>query len=104
MGLADRFKAELKNQDLYYTTKGIQKPEVVEIPKMVTTPKELSQDKFSDLRKDLLKKIKNTPCWNDYSANNQENMIIKYFETKNKRNHLEFNSDDTAKFLKTILG
>ena len=102
MGLADRFKTELKTQDIYSTSIEVTTPKL-EIARMVTTPKDFSQDKFALLRKNLLSKINKTPYWNDYSAQSQEKMILKYFETKNKFNHTEYNKDDAIKFLNTVL-
>ena len=103
MGLADRFKTELNNQNIFSEDVKINTPNKIEITKMITTPKELSEDKFSIVRKDILNKIQKTPYWSDYSVNSQENMIVKYFEAKNRRSHIEYNTQDKIDFVKTIL-
>ena len=97
MGLAERFKTELENQDIYSITKKINKN------KVVTPPEELSSDDFSLIVSGLINKIQNTPYWSDYSKKSQENMITKYFEAKNKRSNIKYKTDDKLNFVKTVL-
>ena len=91
MGFAERFKTELSNQDIY--SKSVR----------VSEPNNTSEERFGTLKTELLNKIQKTPYWGDFSQNLQENLILKYFAAKNKRQRISYNSEDEAKFLKSVV-
>ena len=45
-------------------------------------PPERAENKLNNLINNTVKKIKNTPCWTDYSKVDQERMISNYFDKK----------------------
>ena len=90
MGLADRFRKTLKTTDIF-TPPDSNIPKVKpknQVPVSTGVIPVISQERvnnrFNDLIVNTVKKIKNTPCWADFSDAEQEKMISKYFDIKIK--------------------
>jgi len=119
MGLADRFKKDLEKTDIFkkkQTTKTapdskaeiiiIEEPEAVQeiqdLKQPVTNPiSDRKKNKFEDLETEIICKIRKTPYWNEYSIQNQENMIGSYFDKKTK--NIPFSPIDKKEFIQNIL-
>ncbi|MBP3821408.1 hypothetical protein J6G99_07190 [bacterium] len=86
MGLADRFKNELKTNEIFTVESEKKEPPFVE-----------------ELKVETLNKIQNTPYWNEYSIKAQERMISKYFDTKLHRGNVIMNQNEKMNFVKNIL-
>ncbi len=89
MNLAERFKKELKIQNIFETKK--------------TVTKSTSDLKgcYEDLKQKTLAKIKHTPYWEDYSLKAKEKMISKYYERK--ISDTEYSAESKSKFVNEIL-
>ncbi len=69
-------------------------------------PTEQTKNKLNDIINNMVKKIKKTPYWNDYSAQQQEEMICKYFDakiTRNRYSQINFSLKDKAQFIENVL-
>ena len=69
-------------------------------------PKVERVNKFGDLAEKLISKIKNTPCWSDFTMNSQEKMISKYFDKKiksEKYTNISYNLTDKLTFIEEVL-
>ena len=110
MGLAERFKEELKTKNIFEknnTEKKLEKENIQFISKpinnIVIKPEKekrgnsigqtinnnivkavdndiYSVPKFEELETEIIAKIRKTPYWNEYSIDRQKSMIEKYFK------------------------
>ena len=131
MGLAERFKEELKSKNIFEKSnieKNLEKENIQFISKpinnIVIKPEKeergnsigqtinnnivkavdndiYSVPKFEELETEIISKIRKTPYWNEYSIDRQKNMIEKYFKIKTK--HIKVTNEDKNEFLKSIL-
>lgn len=62
--------------------------------------------KFEELETEIIRKIRKTPYWEDFSTIKKENMISKYFDRKiqnEKYSMIAYNSKDKLNFIQNIL-
>ncbi len=132
MGLAERFKNKLENKDIYKKTvieqkleendiKFISKPiedkiapkniaiqTPVKIPNILSEPETKSEKRelLENLETEIIEKIRKTPYWEEYTKEQQTNMIEKYFNVKTKSskyNSVEYSTRDKQVFINTVL-
>ncbi len=132
MGLAERFKNKLENKDIYkkevieqkleendikFISKPIEDkivPKNISIQTPVTIPdvipeKEIKSEKrenLENLETEIIDKIRKTPYWEEYTKEQQINMIEKYFNVKTKSakyNSVEYSTRDKQVFITTVL-
>ncbi len=132
MGLAERFKNKLENKDIYKKTvieqkleendiKFISKPiedkiapkniaiqTPVKIPNILAEPETKSEKRelLENLETEIIEKIRKTPYWEEYTKEQQTNMIEKYFNVKTKSskyNSVEYSTRDKQVFINTVL-
>lgn len=131
MGLAERFKEELKSKNILEKNnieKNLEKENIQFISKpinnIVIKPEKeergnsigqtinnnivkavdndiYSVPKFEDLETQIISKIRKTPYWEEYSFDRQKNMVEKYFNSKTK--HIKVTNEDKNEFIKSIL-
>ena len=131
MGLAERFKEELKSKNIFEKSnieKNLEKENIQFISKpinnIVIKPEKeergnsigqtinnnivktvdndiYSVPKFEELETQIISKIRKTPYWEEYSFDRQKNMVEKYFNSKTK--HIEVTNEDKNEFIKSIL-
>lgn len=131
MGLAERFKEELKSKNIFEKSnieKNLEKENIQFISKpinnIVIKPEKeergnsigqtinnnivkavdndiYSVPKFEELETEIISKIRKTPYWNEYSIDRQKSMIEKYFKSKTK--HIKVTNEDKNEFIKSIL-
>lgn len=131
MGLAERFKEELKSKNIFEKSnieKNLEKENIQFISKpinnIVIKPEKeergnsigqtinnnivktvdndiYSVPKFEELETEIISKIRKTPYWNEYSIDRQKSMIEKYFKIKTK--HIKVTNEDKNEFIKSIL-
>lgn len=131
MGLAERFKEELKSKNIFEKSnieKNLEKENIQFISKpinnIVIKPEKeergnsigqtinnnivktidndiYSVPKFEDLETQIISKIRKTPYWEEYSFDRQKNMVEKYFNSKTK--HIKVTNEDKNEFIKNIL-
>ena len=131
MGLAERFKEELKSKNIFEKSnieKNLEKENIQFISKpinnIVIKPEKekrgnsigqtinnnivkavdndiYSVPKFEDLETQIISKIRKTPYWEEYSFDRQKNMIEKYFKIKTKNSNTT--QEDKNEFIKSIL-
>lgn len=131
MGLAERFKEELKTKNIFEKNnieKNLEKENIQFISKpinnIVIKPEKeergnsigqtinnnivktvdndiYSVPKFEDLETQIISKIRKTPYWEEYSFDRQKNMVEKYFNSKTK--HIKVTNEDKNEFIKSIL-
>lgn len=131
MGLAERFKEELKTKNIFGKNnieKNLEKENIQFISKpinnIVIKPEKeergnsigqtinnnivktvdndiYSVPKFEDLETQIISKIRKTPYWEEYSFDRQKNMVEKYFNSKTK--HIKVTNEDKNEFIKSIL-
>lgn len=131
MGLAERFKEELKTKNIFEKSnieKNLEKENIQFISKpinnIVIKPEKeergnsigqtinnnivkavdndiYSVPKFEELETDIISKIRKTPYWEEYSFDRQKNMVEKYFNSKTK--HIKVTNEDKNEFIKSIL-
>lgn len=131
MGLAERFKEELKSKNIFEKNnieKNLEKENIQFISKpinnIVIKPEKeesgnsigqtinnnivkavdndiYSVPKFEELETEIISKIRKTPYWNEYSIDRQKSMIEKYFKIKTK--HIKVTNEDKNEFIKSIL-
>lgn len=131
MGLAERFKEELKTKNIFEKNnieKNLEKENIQFISKpinnIVIKPEEeergnsigqtinnnivkavdndiYSVPKFEELETEIISKIRKTPYWEEYSFDRQKNMVEKYFNSKTK--HIKVTNEDKNEFIKSIL-
>lgn len=130
MGLAERFKEELKSKNIFEKSnieKNLEKENIQFISKpinnIVIKPEKergnsigqtinnnivkavdndiYSVPKFEELETEIISKIRKTPYWNEYSIDRQKSMIEKYFNSKTK--HIKVTNEDKNEFIKSIL-
>jgi len=131
MGLAERFKEELKSKNIFEKSnieKNLEKENIQFISKpinnIVIKPEKekrgnsigqtinnnivkavdndiYSVPKFEDLETQIISKIRKTPYWEEYSFDRQKNMVEKYFNSKTK--HIKVTNEDKNEFIKSIL-
>lgn len=131
MGLAERFKEELKSKNIFEKSnieKNLEKENIQFISKpinnIVIKPEKeergnsigqtinnnivkavdndiYSVPKFEDLETQIISKIRKTPYWEEYSFDRQKNMVEKYFKSKTK--HIKVTNEDKNEFIKSIL-
>lgn len=131
MGLAERFKEELKTKNIFEKNnieKNLEKGNIQFISKpinnIVIKPEKeergnsigqtinnnivkavdndiYSVPKFEDLETQIISKIRKTPYWEEYSFDRQKNMVEKYFNSKTK--HIKVTNEDKNEFIKSIL-
>ena len=131
MGLAERFKEELKSKNIFEKSnieKNLEKENIQFISKpinnIVIKPEKeergnsigqtinnnivkavdndiYSVPKFEELETEIISKIRKTPYWNEYSIDRQKNMIEKYFKIKTK--HIKVTNEDKNELVKSIL-
>lgn len=131
MGLAERFKEELKTKNIFEKNnieKNLEKENIQFISKpinnIVIKPEKeergnsigqtinnnivktvdndiYSVPKFEELETQIISKIRKTPYWEEYSFDRQKNMVEKYFNSKTK--HIKVTNEDKNEFIKSIL-
>lgn len=131
MGLAERFKEELKTKNIFEKNnieKNLEKENIQFISKpinnIVIKPEKeergnsigqtinnnivkavdndiYSVPKFEELETEIISKIRKTPYWNEYPIDRQKSMIEKYFNSKTK--HIKVTNEDKNEFIKSIL-
>ena len=131
MGLAERFKEELKSKNIFEKSnieKNLEKENIQFISKsinnIVIKPEKEEREnsigqtinnnivkavdndiysvpKFEDLETQIISKIRKTPYWEEYSFDRQKNMVEKYFNSKTK--HIKVTNEDKNEFIKSIL-
>lgn len=131
MGLAERFKEELKTKNIFEKNnieKNLEKENIQFISKpinnIVINPEKeergnsirqtinnnivkavdndiYSVPKFEELETQIISKIRKTPYWEEYSFDRQKNMVEKYFNSKTK--HIKVTNEDKNEFIKSIL-
>lgn len=131
MGLAERFKEELKSKNIFEKSnieKNLEKENIQFISKpinnIVIKPEKeerrnsigqtinnnivktvdndiYSVPKFEELETEIISKIRKTPYWNEYSIDRQKSMIEKYFKIKTKNSNTT--QEDKNEFIKSIL-
>lgn len=133
MGLAERFKNELENKNIFEKDiieqkleendiKFISKPEMIDLknssiqtPIVVNTDSNVSDEPenkttspeklfLENLETELINKIRKTPYWEDFSTERKTGMIENYFDNKLKRsNGLRFSQSKKDNFIETVL-
>lgn len=130
MGLAERFKEELRTKNIFEKSsieKDLEKEHIQFISKpinniIIESEKEeektigqtinnnivksvenemYSAPKFEELETEIISKIRKTPYWEEFSVDRQKNMIEKYFEVKTKNSNRT--QDEKSEFIKNIL-
>lgn len=131
MGLAERFKEELKTKNIFEKNnieKNLEKENIQFISKpinnIVIKPEKeergnsigqtinnnivkavdndiYSVPKYEELETEIISKIRKTPYWEEYSFDRQKNMVEKYFNSKTK--HIKVTNEDKNEFIKSIL-
>lgn len=131
MGLAERFKEELKTKNIFEknnTEKKLEKENIQFISKpinnIVIKPEKeergnsigqtinnnivkavdndiYSVPKFEELETQIISKIRKNPYWNEYSIDRQKSMIEKYFKIKTKNSNTT--QEEKNEFIKSIL-
>lgn len=131
MGLAERFKEELKSKNIFEKSnieKNLEKEDIQFISKpinnIVIKPEKeergnsigqtinnnivkavdndiYSVPKFEELETEIISKIRKTPYWNEYSIDRQKSMIEKYFKIKTKNSNTT--QEDKNEFIKNII-
>lgn len=131
MGLAERFKEELKTKNIFEKNnieKNLEKENIQFISKpinnIVINPEKeergnsigqtinnnivktvdndiYSVPKFEDLETQIISKIRKTPYWEEYSFDRQKSMIEKYFKIKTKNSNTT--QEEKNEFIKNIL-
>lgn len=131
MGLAERFKEELKSKNIFEKSnieKNLEKENIQFISKpinnIVIKPEKeergnsieqtinnnivktvdndiYSVPKFEELETEIISKIRKTPYWNEYSIDRQKSMIEKYFKIKTKNSNTT--QEEKNEFIKSIL-
>lgn len=126
MGLAERFKEELKTKNIFEKSniekdlesqhiQFISKPIdsiVTEQEKETTIEQTIkepnitdnnlcSTPKYEELETEIISKIRKTPYWEEFSIDRQKKMIEKYFEIKTKNSNIS--KDGKSEFIKNIL-
>lgn len=131
MGLAERFKEELKSKNIFEKSnieKNLEKENIQFISKpinnIVIKPEKeergnsigqtinnnivkavdndiYSVPKFEELETEIISKIRKTPYWNEYSIDRQKSMIEKYFKIKTKNSNTT--REEKNEFIKSIL-
>ncbi len=130
MGLAERFKEELKTKNIFEKSnieKSLEKEHIQFISKPInniviepekeeektigqtinnnivnTVDNEIySTQKYEELETEIISKIRKTPYWEEFSVDRQKNMIEKYFEAKTKNSNVT--QDEKSEFIKNIL-
>lgn len=115
MGLADRFKSTLDTADIFISPnkniqglkKTISEPLPVKVIPTLNEDKTEETSKFPELVECTLKKIENTPYWNDYSEKEQEKMVSKYFNKKiqgEQYSGIKISLKDKLLFIQDVLG
>lgn len=131
MGLAERFKEELKSKNIFEKS-NIEKNLEIENIQFISKPinnivikqekeergnsigqtinnnivKAVDNDiysvpKFEELETEIISKIRKTPYWNEYSIDRQKSMIEKYFKIKTKNSNTT--QEEKNEFIKNIL-
>lgn len=131
MGLAERFKEELKSKNIFEKSnieKNLEKENIQFISKpinnIVIKPEKeergnsigqtinnnivkavdndiYSVPKFEELETQIISKIRKTPYWNEYSIDRQKSMIEKYFKIKTKNSNTT--QEEKNEFIKNII-
>lgn len=131
MGLAERFKEELKSKNIFEKSnieKNLEKENIQFISKpinnIVIKPEKeergnsigqtinnnivktvgndiYSVPKFEELETEIISKIRKTPYWNEYSIDRQKSMIEKYFKIKTKNSNTT--QEEKNEFIKNII-
>lgn len=107
MGLAERFKEELKSKNIFEKSnieKNLEKENIQFISKPILTSENnesYTEPKFEDLETQIISKIRKTPYWEEYSFDRQKSMIEKYFKIKTKNSNTT--QEEKNEFIKNIL-
>lgn len=131
MGLAERFKEELKSKNIFEKSnieKNLEKENIQFISKpinnIVIKPEKeemgnsigqtinnnivktvdndiYSVPKFEELETEIISKIRKTPYWEEYSFDRQKSMIEKYFKIKTKNSNTT--QEEKNEFIKNII-
>lgn len=112
MGLAERFKEELKSKNIFEKSnieKNLEKENIQFISRPIKETiieptlqaKVESEDVLENLETEIISKIRKTPYWEEFSVDRQKNMIEKYFESKTKNK--EYTQNEKTEFIKNIL-
>lgn len=131
MGLAERFKEELKSKNIFEKSnieKNLEEENIQFISKpinnIVIKPEKeergnsigqtinnnivkavdndiYSVPKFEELETEIISKIRKTPYWNEYSIDRQKSMIEKYFKIKTKNSNTT--QEEKNEFIKNII-
>lgn len=107
MGLAERFKEELKSKNIFEKSnieKNFEKENIQFISKPILTSENnesYTEPKFEDLETQIISKIRKTPYWEEYSIDRQKSMIEKYFKIKTKNSNTT--QEEKNEFIKNII-
>lgn len=131
MGLAERFKEELKSKNIFEKSnieKNLEKENIQFISKpinnIVIKPEKEAREnsigqtinnnivktgdndiysvpKFEELETEIISKIRKTPYWNEYSIDRQKSMVEKYFKIKTKNSNTT--QEEKNEFIKNII-
>lgn len=107
MGLAERFKEELKSKNIFEKSnieKNLEKENIQFISKPILTSEikeSYTEPKFEDLETQIISKIRKTPYWEEYSFDRQKSMIEKYFKIKTKNS--KTTQGEKNEFIKNII-
>ena len=110
MTFAENFKKTLTTTDIFKKPlekeeEGNNKSQIAIQPAIPSITPERLKFKFNDLVSETVKKIKNTPYWNEYSDQEQEKMLSKYFDVKIKKgkySQIKFNLKDKLTFIEDV--
>ncbi len=119
MGLADRFKDQLKGKDIFKNNedsidqtmeendiKFVSKPisNTIEPKNLHIKPTEtIKTDKFEDFETIIIDKIRKTPYWEDFTPERQVNMISSYFDKKIVNSKITYSDNERLDFIQNIL-
>ena len=97
MGLADRFKDSLEQNDIF---KKVETPQPRPSVAYVSNPISRGSN-YEDLETEIISKIRKTPYWSEYSALRQRKMIESYFCKKQQQ--ANFSQNEKEEFIQNIL-
>lgn len=120
----DDIEQALNNQNIQFISKSITENIIIQ-PKVIHSgniedienlsdikQEEIPQEweinnspKFEELETEIIDKIRKTPYWEDFSAERQQHMISKYFETKTnkKYSNLNYSAEEKQIFIDNII-
>ncbi len=113
MSIAEKFRKTLSTRDIFAQSKSESDNDSATAPieidadiPTLTITQEPRTNKFTDLTNETLQKIHNTPFWEEYSMQEQEKMISKYFDAKVRRSpyaSVKYSLVDKLSFIEDVL-